>query len=792
MIWSYLKTSGRNILRNRLFSSINIVGLAISMSVGLLMVAMLSDLLSYDRFHKNGDRIYRVITSRERPGESSREYASTSFRAGKLIRESMPGIEEMTILESGFYDDAHVGDNIVPLKGLWADQSFFTVFSFELVNGNPATALSSPYSLVLTKTAAAKIFRGGDAYGKSVRFRGTDYEVTGVVKDPPAFSHIQFEVLVSLSTKEILEQSNPEWATWTHISSNYVYLVLSENTKTEIMQTVLDELCRKENTPDAPANHLALQPLNGIALGKALANTIGPSLPAVVVWVLGGLALIVILCACFNYTSLSMARSLKRSREIIIRKVVGAGRKHVFGQLITEAVVISLLAMGIGSLLFLFLRPHFLSLDRLLNSMLSLKLSPTLILYFITFAIVTGVVAGFLPAMFFSKINAIQALRNSTLIRPFRHVNIRKGLIVMQFTFSLLFICITILGYRQYRNFVTFDLGFTTKNIINIDLQGNKADLFIKELKEIPEVSLVSRSALICAVGSFAKTPLKYGSPPDSLNVYYNNIDQNYLPLHGFTLIVGRNFSNENNSRNHVLVNEQLLKHFRISPDNPIKAVGEIVHLNGKDREIIGVVKDFHYGGAERLIEPFVFSYAPSEAKFVSARITSGDPLAALASVEAAWRKVDHTHLLQATHYKDQVEESHSGISAILKIIGFLSFLTVSIAALGIFGMTVFTTETRLREISIRKVFGSNELNLIYLLSKGSLIMLTLSALIALPSAYLLFDKLLLPNIAYHVPVAIGDLLAGAVGVTIVVLILIGSQTLKAARCNPAEVLKYE
>ena len=159
MIGSYIKTSGRNILRNRLFSTINVFGLAISMSAGLLMVALLSDLLSYDSFHKNGDRIYRVITSRERPGESPREYASTSFRAGKLIRETMPGMDEMTIMESGFYEDVYLGENVVPLKGLWADASFFNVFTFTLLKGNPATALSSPYSIVLTETAARKYSR---------------------------------------------------------------------------------------------------------------------------------------------------------------------------------------------------------------------------------------------------------------------------------------------------------------------------------------------------------------------------------------------------------------------------------------------------------------------------------------------------------------------------------------------------------------------------------------------------------------------------------------------------------
>lgn len=791
MIGNYIKTSRRLIFRNKLFSSLNIVGLAISMSTGLLMVALLSDLFSYDRFHEKGDRIYRVITTRQHGGGSPREYASTSFIAGKKIQETIPGIETLTTLEGSFHEDAYRDNSVVPLQGLWADGSFFNVFSFALLKGNRATALKEPYSLVLTETGAHKLFPGEEAYGRSVRLKDTDYLVTGIVKDLPPFSHIRFEALASLSTKEILEKDNPEWFTWTHISSNYVYLLLSENSDLLSLQRSLDELCGEENiNPDVPTISLSLQPLHNIALGKGLGNSLGPSIPIEVMWVLGGLALVVILCACFNYTSLSLARALKRSREITMRKIAGAGRIHVFGQLIVEAVLVSLLALVVSFLLFLLLRTHFLSLDPMLNRMVTLQLSPEMVLYFIVFALLIGVLAGFLPALFFSKMKSVQNLKGISYSKSFRHLKLRKSLIVVQYTFSLLFISVTILGYRQYRNFVTFDMGFQTGNVLNIELQGNKADQLIKELKEMSEVSDVSRSAFISSLDSYAKTSLKYGT--DSITVHYNTIDENYLRLHAFNFLAGGNFPGESASRDKVIVNQEFLRYFHISPDNPVRSLGEVVKLNGKDHAIAGVVKDFYYGGAGRLIEPFVFSYSVEEAQFVSVKVVSNDPVSFMSRIERAWHKIDPVHPVKAAFYDDAIQDSYSDIFAMLKIIGFLSFLTISIASVGMFGMVVFTTETRLREISIRKVFGSSESDLVYILSRGVLLLLAVAALIALPATYLLFDRIILPNIAYHAPVRINDLLSGTMAVTGIALLMIGSQTLKAARRNPAEVLRNE
>ena len=331
MISNFLKISWRNILRDKWFSVINIFGLAISMSVGLLMVSLLHDLKSYDRFHENADRIYRVITTRQHRQSPPKQYASSSINAGRKIKETILGLDQLTILEGEFREDIRNGQSVVPIKGFWADESFFKIFTFPLIEGDATTALKEPYSIVLTKTTANKLFHGKKTIGESVIINDIEHRVTGVIEDVPLFSHLRFEALVSFVTKEFQERENEDWASWTRISGNYIYLVPSETADLETFQASLDRLCERENlNPDVPKITLTLQPLKSIVSGENLGNAIGPVIPSIVIWSLAGLSLVIIICACFNYTSLSIARYLKRTREIGIRKVNGAKRVDIF------------------------------------------------------------------------------------------------------------------------------------------------------------------------------------------------------------------------------------------------------------------------------------------------------------------------------------------------------------------------------------------------------------------------------------------------------------------------------
>lgn len=797
MIGSYLKTSRRSLVRNKLFSFINIFGLAVSMSVGLLVIAFVSDLRSYDDFHEKKNRIYRVISTYQPTGQPTMDLATTSVKVGNQIRQSVSGIDDVTILRNGFYGDATVGETTVPIDGLWADRSFLRVFTFPLLEGNPATALKEPYSLVLTQKTAKKLFGDVDPLGKTVRFDTLTYTVTGLLKDVPKLSHLQFEALVSFATADrLLSRKDPNFYSWENIWQNYIYIVLPGNTDSQTVQQTLDKLNKQENAQlTGKKIAVSLQPLKDIALGRKLSNQIGPVMRPLVAWILAGLAFVIILSACFNYTNLSIARSLRRSREVGIRKIIGALKSHVLGQFMAESVIIALLALVFSFALFLLLRTEFMALNPFIERVVSLELSGRVVLYFIVLATLVGLVAGFLPALFFARINPLQVIKDVSALKVFRRITMRKVLIVVQYTFSLMFIATTLIGYTQYRGFLTFDLGYDTENILNIRLRGNKSEVLVRELTQIPAVREISKSMMITSLGNVHGTNVKYRNSQDSAMVWLNQVDEHYLPIHKHKLIAGTNFSlrPRKGEESEIIVNEQVLKRFNIAKQNPPKALGEILTVDKQKLAIVGVLKDFHYGTTEAKIEPVVFRYSSDEPDgFLNVKLVSTDLPATMEWIEAAWQKVDKVHSLDAKFYDDQLEEAYSQFSVMLKVIGFVAFLAICISFLGLLGMVVFTTETRLREISIRKVLGASEGGLIYLLSRGFLGLLMLAALVALPATYFFFDKVILVNFVYHQPIGVGELLAGVLIVMLPASLLIGLQTLKAARKNPANVLKSE
>ncbi|MCF2488125.1 ABC transporter permease [Dyadobacter sp. CY347] len=804
MIGSYVKTSARGLLRNKLFSSINIVGLAISMSVGLLLIAFVLDLRSYDKFHEHGKRIYRITNVATFKGEQgSSKFSSTSIKTGKLIREKVTGVEEVAILRNDFLQDAKVGDNVLPIKGFWAEPSLLRIFTFPMLEGNPETALKDPYSIVLTETAAKKLFGDASALGKAVKFDTLDYQVTGIVKDVPFFSHINFEALVSLSTAQQLNKNDKEFDNWANMFSNSVYVMLPENANLNTVQAQLDAIANKENLAQEQTKiQLELLPLFDIVVGEdlrsgSMSGYVGPHMPPIVLWILGGLALVVILSACFNYTNLSIARAMRRFKEIGLRKAIGARKGQIWQQFLAEAIMISLAALVLSYFIFLALRPQLINMAPQMERTVKLDLTPTMIAAFVFFSVTVGVIAGLMPALFFSKVSAIHALGNVSSVKVFKNVTLRRALVVVQYTVTLIFITTTAVGYVQYKNILAFDLGFNTENILNIDMQGNKPEALLKELREMPEVTALSRSLIITAVGNAWGGHMKYKDSQDSALVLTNHIEENYLSLHNYKLLAGGNFvarPTKSEAASEVIVNQQVLKRFNLG--NPEEAIGKQVtfssfRIKNRRMKIVGVIKDFHYGKVNNLIEPVAFMFwTPEDGAVINAKIQSADMPATMARIGSVWKKIDRVHPLEAKFYDEEIEEAYSEFSTMIKIIGFLSILAISIASMGLFGMVVFTTETRLKEIGIRKVMGASAGSLVFLLSRGFVVLLSISALIALPATYVFFERFVLTNFPYHTPVQIGELVAGLLAVLLIACIMIGSQTMKAAGSNPVEVLK--
>ncbi|HLF33227.1 MAG TPA: FtsX-like permease family protein, partial [Cyclobacteriaceae bacterium] len=582
------------------------------------------------------------------------------------------------------------------------------------------------------------------------------------------------------------------------ITQNYVYVLLPSKGDPENLQASLSRLSELQNNNIQDTNikiTMSLQPLNAIVVGNDLINPIGPTMISSLLWILGAFAVIILISACFNYTNLSIAQSLMRSKEVGIRKVIGAGKFQIFSQFICESVVIALVGLVLSILFFHFIRPHFLSLDPELNEMLSLNLSIGLISYFIIFAVITGFLAGVFPSIMYAGINAINAFKKPGSVRIYKNMNSKKVLIVFQYIFSLIFITITFLGFHQYKYFLNINPGFNTDDIINIKLQNNKPDPLVNELSAIPEVAGISESMTNEGTSEIYFTSMKYSNPNDSSWVTYNRINENYIPMHDMTLIAGRNFidAQEINERTMVIVNNELTRKFNIGNGDLLNALGEIITVDGKNYQIIGIIKDFHSSRANNDISPYIFMYSNKNPNYVNIKIHSNDIPHTISKLEKAWNQAGNIDPFNASFYKDQIKHAFNDYSSIIKVIGFLAFLAIIISSLGLIGMVVYSMESRLKEIGIRKVLGANLESLIYLLGKNFISLILIACIIALPITFLFFNNLVLPNMASNrAPIGLLDMFSGAIVVITSASIIIATQTFIASKTNPSNILQYE
>jgi ABC-type antimicrobial peptide transport system permease subunit len=796
MFKNYFKISVRSISRNKLFSAINVIGLAISMSIGLLMIVFISEIFSFDKFHKDGDRIYRVNNIYKEQQEDPTLFGTTSIIMNDRIKENIPGIESQVLMTRNFGGDAKIDDKIIPIRGFWASEGFNDVFSFEILQGNPKTMLTKPNSVVLTDETAQKLFGDSDPLNQTFIIGDNDiYTVTGVIKKPPYNSHFTFQALASYSTYIIKNgqgESGERWfSAWNNMWMNYVYVKLQPNTKAQDINQRLVALGEKESEKSERFTITAeLQPLYGMMAGPQLSNNIGSSIGGEIVWILGALTIVVLLSAGFNYTNLSIARSLKRAKEVGVRKVVGATKRQIFNQFITESTIISIIALFIAYILFMVIKPHFLGLDPSIEQSLRLEMNPQLFIYFIGFSLLVGILAGFFPALFLSKLQAIQALKNSGSTKLFSKVNVRKVLIVVQFTLSMAFIISASIAYTQFKYALGFDLGFKTENVLNVELQENDWQKVQTAFEAIPEIESISKSAMITSIGNTYLVDMKYEN--DSIELFYNTIDEHYIDLMNHDIIAGSNFSEKSvqSEESEIILNEQALRRFNIGTPN--EAIGKQVSLEDETVTIIGIVRDFHYDRLDQGIKSFGFRNNYGSFYFANLKINSTDLPSTMVKIENAWSEVDPIHEFRSKFYDENIEEAYSQYVVMGTIVGFLAVLTISIAALGLLGMAVYTAETRMKEISIRKVLGATEGSLIGLLTRGFMLLLAISASLAIPLTYFFFEQNILEGIENRAPIGPLELLTGVIIIFSIGLLTIGSQVRKAARANPATTLRSE
>jgi putative ABC transport system permease protein len=811
MIRNYLNIALRNIQKNKTFSFINIFGLAVSMSVCLLVITMVAGLHEYDRFHENYDHIHRVISKRIK---SSNWNATSPFPVGSYLKDEYDGIEDVTTLRNGFGGDAAIGDNAIPVTGFYASESFFNVFSFPLIAGDRDQVLKEPFSVVLTQEAAKKLFGDTNPIGNVITFsdRGLmmfgistknvpvdlgEFTVTGIIDEFPANSHFAFEILASASTlPSLISQEKIEDLSndWTNIWNTYHYVLLNDDRDEAYLNSLLTNIAENQYLDHEKKECVfKAQPLSTITPGKLLNNPVSLRLPIEAVYFLTILAVVLIFSACFNYTNLTVARSLTRAREVGIRKVSGAFKRQIFLQFLSESVVMAVLALIISYGLLQLLKPAFLGLwiNKYIN--ISYSSDPLILLIFLAFSVLVGIIAGVIPSFYLSRFKPIKVLKALGSAKMFGNLSLRKSLIVLQFTISLLFILSTTFVYFQLRYLVKAEYGFNKDNILNIQLQGNKYEQFKTEIGAHKGISGVSGSSYLPST-AYSTSFMVWNSEDlnDSLRMEWMQVDGNFIPNFDLKIIAGRNFSTEMSMENinSLIINETAVEKWGF--ENPHDAIGKHLMLNKEDdAEIIGVVSDFHFKLKMDEIGPLLFRNNPEKFRYANVKVVPGAIEEVDKFLEKKWKGFDKYHSYESRLYDHTLAETHAIFSDISYIVGFIAFLAITIACLGLLGMVTFAAETKTKEIGIRKTMGAEVNNIIVNLSKGYFLLLGIAIILAIPMTWFIND-LWLREFAYKIDIGIPHYLIG-IGIMVILGILtIGSQTFKAARANPVDALRYE
>lgn len=803
MLLNYLKIAIRNLLKYKSFSFINIFGLSFSMSVCLLIITIITDQMSHDSFHENKDRIYRVITDvQEKAGAGGRFlYASTAMPVAGALKNDYTGVEEAVRITKSLRGDGKVEEKIIFVKGIFADQSFLEVFNFKLKDGNPTTALKDPYSVILSEKTAHKFFGVSNPVGETIEIgdKGV-YTVTGVIKDTPAKSHITFDLIGSASTITILEkeniiQYNKVVGEWGNPYATYVYILLEEGVNPEIINNNLLEI--SDQHVDASEKHISkfqLQKLSSITPSPVMNNMFSQTLPVEVVLFMGLLALIVMLSACFNYTNLSISRALTRAKEVGIRKVSGARRGQVVTQFLSESVLFSMISLAFSILIYQYLLSAFNKMHIAREISLNFEANLSTYFWFVGFSIVVGVLAGLTPAIFLSAFKPIKVLKNFSGIKLFSRLTLRKSLIVAQFTISLFFIITAIIISKQSGLLINSEYGFTKENIINIKLQDAKADQYLNEIAQRTDVIQASACSHIPVTGQHYGDRVRRKVEDEETRIRYFYVDQNYIDNLDLTLIAGNTFP-ENASRDNeqfIILNEEAIKALEF--DHVNEAIGENILLGESDStivQIIGAVKNYNYGMLMMDIGPMALRYKPTSFRYVNVKIKGDDIEATLAGLEKEWKKLDQAHAFDYQFFDEQVENTYGFVKDLRGIISITAILAIIIASLGLLGMAIYNAESRVKEVGIRKVMGAEVSTIIIHLSKGFLLLIGLSIIIATPMAYFA-NNLWLQEIANRITVGPGILSTGILILLGLGVVTIGSQSVRAAFANPADSLRDE
>lgn len=808
MLRNYIKVALRNIIKHRTFSFINIFGLAVAMCVCMAIIMMVADQMMVDRHNPQAERIYRVNTIpywKDNNGQPGNEMASTTMPLRDELLNNYTGVEHAVRFLRGFGNNwlelEPSFDVNVPVSGYFADAEALDMFNHELLYGDSKTALVEPYSVVLTKQAAEKLFKKENPVGETLKVGKLGiFNVTGVIKNSKNRSHIIVEAYASMSTVKSLEKAGllePRLDNWDNTYSGWVYIQLEEGKTIAEVQSNLakisDDHFVKRQGKDGTIFTYSLQNLLDIVPGPLLNNPIGPFMPWYLIYFLSFIAGIILITSCFNFTNLSIARSLTRAKEIGVRKVTGAVRWQLFVQFLSESVVISLFALVLALAMIYTLRPFIVDLS--FARIMRWDLSANYVVYaaFLLFAIAVGLIAGLFPAGILSGFQPIKVLKSMGNTTRMSKVGLRKALLVAQFALSMIFILTVVVLYNQLNLVLHNDNGFVSDQKLVIHKGTTSLELLKPELEKQANIVSVSAASHIPMAGQVRATDVQKPGEDAWHNLSYFAVDDDYLSNMGLTLVAGKFFTEDAGTSNtgFIVLNEEAVREYQFA--SPTEAIGQslIVRDDSTERQIIGVIKDFHHELFTERLSPMGLLYNPLEYSLLQVSYT-GDFKSASTTVDRVWAKINPGMKADVKDFKKEMGAMYEIIfGTMVKVLGFVAALAIIISCLGLLGMATYTIQTRKKEIAVRKILGSSNQSLIYILSKGYLTILVLAMIIAIPVAYLM-NTLWLEMLAVHVTVDAVTIGAGVIILSIFGLFTIGSQTLQAAFINPSDNLKDE
>lgn len=793
MLRNYVKIALRNVWKNRTFSLINVLGLAVGLTVCLLIGLFIADEWSYDRHHANADRIVRVVNHFKWEGNQA-DIAVTSGPFAPTLKADYPEVEQAVriLTEGGEYLKA----DEKPLKTdvIYADSAFFGLFSHVFLSGSPKKALAAPNSIVLTRSVAEELF--GDvrrAPGKVVHVQNSpDYLVTGVIENPPLQSHFQFGAVGSLNPS--LDFLN-EWQSF----SLWTYLLLAEGYDPARLQAKMPDFYKKYLHKDGVTGFVELQPLTSIHLHSHLSNEMSANADIRYLYLFGAVAVIILLLAGINYVNLTTAQSTLRAKEIGIRKAVGSQRSQLIGQFLTESLLLALLALGVCIVLLEAALPL---VNQFTGKHLAGVLSGNALLpmALVGLTLLTGLLSGLYPAFVLSGFAPVRVLRSASG-QAVGHGMLRKMLVVTQFAVSIVLIAATLVVYAQMRYVSTRNLGFTRAPVLGVRIPSyamrHRVDAFRAQLTRHP--SVLGASATTNPLGKndlgmngvFLERDGRKSSQTDLTHIL--GVDAEYLSIMQIRLLAGRNFNQASgaDSLRSVLVNETLVH--KAGWKNPI---GQRIWFTGEEQpepvEVVGVVADFHTASMHRSIEPLVLRpIRKAESDNVFVRLRPDNLPAALAHVEQIYTAFDPANPFESyfldQNFARQYEADERRGQLFLTAAG----LAIFIACLGLFGLAAFTAERRTKEIGVRKVLGASVVSIVALLSNDFLKLVLIALLIASPVAWWMMHRWL-QDFAYRIDVEWWMFAGAGVVAVVIALLTVSYQSIRAALANPVDALRTE